>query len=211
MSWKICLLALAAITAAHGTFAQPIYKTIGPDGKPVYSDKPPTNPATKYSVIGAPPAQAAHPPQTTQPPQATQPGPAPTSGQGDPELEKALVEVMATHELVQQTEEHCVKARPAAAEKYNKAAESWKKRNARVLTHQRRVLLEAFRPAERDAIQAKVKARTREAMAGSTEHGPYAKGTWCEESLAQINSGSMDVASRPAVSSPLVNYKPKAP
>ena len=41
--------------------------------------------------------------------------------------------------------------------------------------------------------------------------GPYTKSTWCEESLAQINSGSMDVASRPDISSPLANYQPKAP
>jgi len=41
--------------------------------------------------------------------------------------------------------------------------------------------------------------------------GPYTKSTWCEESLAKINSGSMDIASKPDISSPLANYRPKAP
>jgi hypothetical protein len=83
--------------------------------------------------------------------------------------------------------------------------------NARLLAHQRRVLLEAFNPAERQAIETKVKARTSETLAASSKHGPYNKSRWCEESLAQINSGSMDVASKPDILSPLANYRPKAP
>jgi len=198
MSWKTLLLALMAMIAASSAFAQAIYKTIGPDGKPVYSDKPPTNPATKYSVIGAQPGQPA------QPDQPGKPAAAPSS-----ELEKALIEVMATDALVQQTEDLCSRAWPELSEKFSKSATNWKKRNARVITQQRRVLLEAFKPAEREAIEGKVKARTREALAASSQQGPYTKSTWCQESLAQINSGSMDVASKPAISSPLVNYRPK--
>jgi len=193
------VLVLLATTAACSAFAQTIYKTIGPDGKPVYSDKPPTNPASKYSVIGAQPGQAAQPGQT------------PASGKFDPDVEKAVIEVMATDDLVQQTESLCARARPDSSEKFSKAATNWKKRNARLLTHQRRVLLEAFSAGERQAIEAKVRARTSEALAASSKHGPYSKSPWCEESLAQINSGSMDVASKPHISSPLVNYRPKAP
>jgi hypothetical protein len=195
MGWQNGLLGALAIVAASAAFGQTIYKTIGPDGKPVYSDKPPTNPATKYSVIGAPPGQT----------------PPAVSGKPDSNIENAVIEVMATDDLVQRTEALCVKARPDAAEKYNKSATAWKKRNARLLTVQRRVLLEAFSPAERSAIEAKVSARTREALAAASKHGPYTQSPWCEESLATINSGSMDVASKPDISKPLLNYRPKPP
>ena len=41
MNWKTLVLLAFAMGAASSAHAQAIYKTIGPDGKVIYSDKPP--------------------------------------------------------------------------------------------------------------------------------------------------------------------------
>lgn len=60
MNRKSSLLLVLAMTAMCGAFGQ-VYKSIGPDGKTVYSDKPPAGADTKSTVIGAP----AQPPQAS--------------------------------------------------------------------------------------------------------------------------------------------------
>src|SRR5688572_26533734 len=64
MNWKKSFLIVLAMTASYATFAQTLYKSVGPDGKTVYSDKPPATANTKSTVVSAP-AQSSQTSATT--------------------------------------------------------------------------------------------------------------------------------------------------
>jgi hypothetical protein len=65
MSRRSAFLIILLMAAAHGLLAQSVYKSVGPDGKIVYTDKPPTTADTQSSVINMPSqAQMQVPPQT---------------------------------------------------------------------------------------------------------------------------------------------------
>lgn len=205
-SFFFCVLAASAVFAVH---AQTIYKTIGPDGKPVYSDKPPANPATKYSVIGPPPA----PPAQPEPAEAGQakPGQAKPAQPStvDPDLKNAVIAVMAADDLVRRYGEVCSRAAPASAVHFKEAMGTWRKRNARIVAQQQRVLSEAFTPAERAAVEAVVKAKNQRVLDSFSRASEKEKPAWCNESLKEISNGSLDVYGKRDVSGPLAKYRKK--
>jgi hypothetical protein len=198
-----CVVAVSAAFAAH---AQTIYKTIGPDGKPVYSDKPPANPAAKYSVIGPKPSAPAQ--AEPAPAQAGQPKPAQPSTV-DPDLENAVIAVMAADDLVRRYGEVCSRAAPASAVHLKEAIETWRKRNGRIVAQQQRILSEAFTPAERAAAEAVVKAKNQRVLDSLSRASEKEKPAWCNESLAEISNGSLDVYAKRDVSGPLAKFRQK--
>ena len=196
------LLALLALAMASGAAAQAIYKTIGPDGKPVYSDQPPANPSIKYTVIGSP---------ATQPAQPGQPGQAGQPSNADPDLQKAVVGVMETSDLVRQYSETCTRDVPASAPRFATALTNWKKRNGAVVRNQERVLQDAFNAGERAVMESNMKSRNARTMDIYVAATPAAKSKWCDESLAEISNGSLDVYGKPELAQPLLKYRKPAP
>jgi hypothetical protein len=232
MNWKNSLLIVLAMTATCGTFAQPVYKTIGPDGKTVYSDKPPDSANTKTTVINAP-VQPSQTSATTD--AARRPPDAPVAATGitarkatakkaqrpeaprneapaelalDPAVDKAMVGVMGMEDLVRQTEDLCLRTLPTSFKRYNTAAANWKQRNAAVVAQQRRVLSEAFDASKRQLIEAAVKAGNQKNLAPILNAPTFSKIKWCDQSSDEINSGVMDVHNKPNLASPLLNYRP---
>jgi hypothetical protein len=231
-------LILALAMTACGAYAQ-VYKSIGPDGKVVYSDKPPESANSKSSVIStpapaSPPAAVREPARSpaasasiTQEPAGTVPNksrakqaqrvdpprneaPAPTGPVADPALEKAVVGVMGIADLVVQMEDLCSRTLPTSFKKYNGAAAGWNQRNAAVVAQQRRVLSDAFDASQRQRLELAAKEKNQQTLAPVLTAPMASKIKWCDQSVDEINRGGMDVHNRPNLSSPLMGYRSKS-
>jgi hypothetical protein len=240
MNRKNALLMALAMLGTCGALAQPIYKSIGPDGKVVYSDKPPAGADTKSTVIAVPvkPAQssattdAARRPAgasveessspasakkatakkaiRAEPPRDEAPASASAAPAMDPALEKAVIVVMSYEDLVQRMEDVCTRTLITSFKKYNTAAVNWRQRNAALVSQSRRVLSDAFNASQRQNIEAGVKAKNQQIFEPVLSGSTAAKIKWCDQSADEINNGVMDVQNKPNLSSPLMNYRPKS-
>lgn len=235
MNRKSSLLMVLAMTVTCGTFAQQVYKSIGPDGKTVYSDQPPVGTDTKSTVIGAPAqpsqtnattdaarrpaeASAAQEPRSMAArkagakialPREAPPVEAPAAQALDPAVEKALIGVMGMEDLVLQTEYLCLQALPTSFKKYTTSTTNWKQRNAAVLAQQRRVLSEAISPSQRQLIEGALKVKNQRMLAPVLNAPMASKIKWCDESSDEINGGKMDVYNNEKLAPALMNYRPK--
>ncbi len=68
---RTILVSLIAISLSVSAIAQTVYKTIGPDGKVVYTDQPPTDNKSKQSTLNVPTTRAASPAASTKDAAAT--------------------------------------------------------------------------------------------------------------------------------------------
>lgn len=232
----IFLLTMAVMASAD---CQTVYKSIGPDGKPVYSDRPPDSAETKYDVMrggafnqspAAPAASAASAPSTppadavetqphrirqakkairANPPADTAPVEQPAAAKADLAVEKAVIGVLGMEDLVQRTETLCVGTLPTSYKRYSGAASGWKQRNGALVSQARNVLAQAFSAIDRQKIEFGIRAMN-EKQLGPVIAAPMAsKIKWCDNSSDEINSGVTDVHNRPNLSVPLMNYRPK--
>ncbi|MGZ3256794.1 MAG: DUF4124 domain-containing protein [Usitatibacter sp.] len=238
MNRKSSFVMVLAMTVTCGTFAQQVYKSIGPDGKTVYSDQPPAGTDAKSTTIGTP-AQSPQTNATTDaarrsaeasaaqearimgarkagakialPREApTVEAPGPQAAQAlDPAVEKALIGVMGMEDLVLQTESLCLQALPTSFKKYTTSTSNWKQRNAAVLAQQRRVLSEAVSPSQRQLIEGALKVKNQRMLVPIVNAPMASKIKWCDESSDEINGGKMDVYNNEKLAPPLMNYRPK--
>ena len=231
MNRRSAFLMILLMAAANGLLAQ-VYKSIGPDGKIVYTDKPPTGADNKSTVISAP-TQA--PPQrdsaTTKSTPVAADAPvsqgsksatakkaqrvdaprsdAPATPAVDEALEKAVIGVMGYDDLVRQAEDVCMRTLPTSFKKYSAATNGWKQRNAVILSQQQRVLSQAFSASQRQVMQAGVRTRNQQMFAPILDAPAASKIKWCDQTVDEINNGAMDVHNKPNLSLPLTNYRPK--
>lgn len=238
---QVCGLLISLVLGAWagGAGAQTIYKSVGPDGKVVFSDKPPAADPGQTTVTGHPPPTARPPVPATAPVKALN-APAPSEPVGaslpparpvakraepaarpvaeqsppppvaNPELEKAVTGVMGLEDLVQQTEDLCLRTLPTSFKKYNAATDGWKKRNAPILDQQRRVLADMMPPPQRQLIEAAIKAKTQQLLAPVNSASAAARIKWCDQSMDEVSKGAMDPSSKPHLLAPLMAYNVQA-
>ena len=211
------------MAAANGLLAQ-VYKSVGPDGKIVYTDKPPTGADSKSTVISTPTQGQ---PQRSSP--STKPTPVAPVSQGaksavakkasrndapampavDGAVKKAVIGVMGYDDLVRQAEDVCMRTLPTSFKKYSAATNGWKQRNAVILSQYQRVLSQAFSASQRQAMAASVRTRNQQMFAPILDAPVASKIKWCDQTADEINNGAMDVHNKPNLSLPLMNYRPK--
>lgn len=223
---NLCFVFL--MTMAFASYAQPIYKSIGPDGKVIYSDKPPMNSDAKHSVMGksAPPSQTtssaeassssagkaeSHGPNFANAKKATRvkTSNADSSAQveADPALEKAVLGVMGLENLVEQTGTICARTLPTSLKKYQGAVDSWKQRNADILDKQKKILKEMFNQSEQLTLHTGARAKN-QAVLEQILNAPFASRVkWCDQSTDEINGSATDLAGKPHLSVPILNWK----
>jgi hypothetical protein len=173
-SLAVLLIAASAATAADG-----IYKSVGPDGRTVFSDQPPAG-AKPAAVPPAAPAKA------------------------DPKaLEKAVLGVLGLEDLVRQTERLCLEAKPESASRYSGAASGWRERNARYVARALRALNDEFGAAERALITLGLAGRNAQVLGAVKQAAVERRVQWCEESVTEIRSRRMDVTGKAALTGPL--------
>lgn len=209
--------------------AQGVYKSIGPDGKVIYTDQPPGTAERSYATPGstkpAPKAPAARkgdygvqvetpPPAFANAKRATRQEPvappAPSADTVDPSVEKAVIGVLGLEDVVRQMEALCVRTLPTSMKRYGGAVDGWKKRNDMIVFRARQVLADAFNPTMRNMIEVGIKSRNENTLA-PVNNAPVAKRIeWCDKSSDDIARGTMDAFNKDKLSQPLATYRMKA-
>jgi hypothetical protein len=220
MHWKTAAWLVLAMGTAAGAQAQ-VYKSIGPDGKVVYTDKPPAGTVVKpppprlpaRSLEAAAKARAANPQGAAAapvepPPVAARQEPE-RAARLDPVLDRALLRVMGYEDLLQRAEKVCLATIPTSAKKYGAAANSWKQRNAKILEQYRKVMAEGVTDVQRKSLEDRVQSTNEANMAIVVGGELAARIRWCDQSYGEIAGGKMDLHDEPAVSGPLMDYQPK--
>ena len=188
MHWCRWLLMVLVLSVTCDSTAQQVYKSIGPDGKAVYSDQPPESAKTKTTIISKPtaPTRGMAKTEVTRPPEAvgaaqdaaavakTEQRPkmsnneALTALAANPAVENAFLEIITTEDLVRQTEEMCLRASPPSFKKYNTAAVNWRQRNAALTAQKQRILMKGFNSAQRRLVEADIKAANQQALSANS-------------------------------------------
>jgi hypothetical protein len=206
---KLFLLFICCVSANLAA-AQQMYKTVGPDGKVTFSDRPQVDDKTKLSVmkvyqlhtLEAPkPRPAESAPVARRAPGA----PSPTL---TPEIEEAMVTVMGLADFGLRFESFC-NASPALAKSFMTANNDWKKRNAAAIDQQRRLLSNVVSPAKRAQLIELQKQSTSDEVVKLKPHSPAERKAWCEGVIAELNSGRSDVDKPAMMAIPIVPYRAK--
>jgi Domain of unknown function (DUF4124) len=179
-------LALAGVLATTPAMAQGIHRSVGPDGRVVFSDMPPPGPAR----TAAAPAAEGRAAQREQPPL-------------DPALDRAITTVLSMEDLVEQTESICLKARPTAMSRYLAATDGWRKRNGTLASQAHRALEQPYGEAASRAVRDAVKARNERTLSPVNGAAAAARMAWCDRSMDEVVAGKLDIFDKPQLSGPL--------
>lgn len=212
---------LLLLTAALGAQAQ-VYRSVGPDGKVVFTDSPPADPNAGLSAVNVkdPDAQVSN-----QTPDSSQPvaAPAPKKAKHvankaaaptpvvpvvpDAALINAVSTVAGLEDMVNQTRNICIRTLPNAFEKYTGAADAWQQRNATVIAQKNHVLAQAFSEAEGNALVEKAKAHNQQTLAPVLGGTSAKRVSWCDKSADDMGKGTLDAFNNPSVAGPLGTFK----
>lgn len=209
---KLFLLIICCV-GANLASAQQMYKTVGPDGKITFSDRPQLDDKSKLSVMRSytlrPVEQ--HKPRAVpgpQVPQVPRRGPGEPSAPLAPEVEEAMVTVMGLAEFGLRFESFC-NGTPATAKAFAAANNDWKKRNAAAIDQQRRLLTVVVSPAKRAQLIDNQKQFMAGEVAKVAPRNPAERKEWCEGVTAELNSGRSDIDKPAMMAIPIVPYRAK--
>ena len=212
---KLFLLIVCCATAG-GSQAQKMYKTVGPDGKITFSDRPEIGADTKVSVMRSntlhpveipanriDPALAMKPAPRRKGAATQEPAPVIT-----PEVEEAMLSVMGLSEFGRRFDGFC-NATDAGAKAFAAANYGWKKRNAAAMEQQKRLLTEVLSPVQRAQLIDREQQVMAEEIGKAAALTPAARKTWCEGVIAELDSGRNDVDKPAMMALPIVQYRAK--
>jgi Domain of unknown function (DUF4124) len=238
------LLGVLLAIGASAAIAQQVYRSVGPDGKVVYSDKPIVaidskaghlDSATQYAKSGArfdtktawylPPAGSSNVFANATAERVAQlyraqgfASEARNQNYGDPkrdnvqkkivdhDLEKSVFAVLGYEDMVQQTTAVCAKIQPEENKKHDAVLTNWTQRNTAVLTHNKRVLAEAFGSSQRLFMAENTKALNQTNIDQILKSPESARVKWCEQTALEVNRGDSDFKNKPAMTAALMNY-----
>jgi len=207
MTKKFILLMLGWAVAS-GALAQQMYKSVGPDGKVTFSDRPAVEKAKKLDVMRSyilRPAEDFKPADETVAPKQ---GPAVNpNATVTPAVEDAMVNVMSLIEFARRFQLMCG-ATHDGAKAFTDATTQWKKRNAHYIEHQKRLLMEVVSPNKRAELQDRTDAYVLEINKTIPATGAARK-EWCTGMVAQMNSGNADINKPEMLEVPIRRYKAK--
>ena len=200
----ILIALVCALTA--GSASAEIYKTLGPDGKVMYSNLPPLSRSIPVAVLksvdGAP---ASHTLVRTA---GTAPQPESRNNGTEtlaPDVVGAVANVMGMSHLVSSTRDFCVAILPASFRRYSSAAVAWQQRNAVVVAKKNRLLSMSDRNLMAAALSGDMARMTEEMMRPVKQSGTAEKIKWCDKTIEDVDRGLLDLAGRPSIA-PLMNY-----
>lgn len=194
----VLLLALASVAAA-----QKVYRSVGPDGKVVFSDTPPVDrEAVPLPAGRAKPVAATTP---TAAPATDTAGKTDASGPSHLAIKAAaagLAILTDTEALVRSFETTCTAAAQGSASRYSSAAGAWRGRHGELLAKRDAALVQ-LPPERRQAIQAHSRS-VAQGLMQPIHQGPLAQRVkWCDQSAEEITAGKLDKHNDPAVTGPM--------
>lgn len=210
------IFVIAAALVCCAASAQQMYKTVGPDGKITFSDRPQNGEKLKVSVMKGSVLRAVEGPVPPQPKIAapSKSGAADGPGSGisaagipSPELQHAVLVVSLMSEVAVKFEPVCTKALPQS-KRFVTAGNGWTLRNGSFIEKQRRAMAD-MAPARRTALQNEVAAKIQEAMSEVLAQSHAGQIKWCDKATIDMSGGGNDVVNNPEVALPLITYKPR--
>ncbi len=218
-------VSLSLFVAFSTAQAAEIYKSVGPDGKVTYSDRPPADTNSGYDKIQKPSlptvatpgsnsaptlhaeTAAAQPTARTskkalraqKPPEAP-----PVVAKVDPELQSAVIGVLGIEDLVRKTEDLCLGVLPTSFKRYFGATDDWRRRNASFIAKAHYVLDTQFDAAGRHLVESGVDQRNAGVFSKITSAPAAAKINWCDRSTDEIKAWTMDFRNKDKLASPLM-------
>jgi hypothetical protein len=209
MTKKFFLLMLGCV-AASGALAQQMYKSVGPDGKVTFSDRPAYEKAKKLSVMRSyilRPVEEFKPmPDPSATPAKTGPVINPNATV-TPEVEDVMVNVMGLTEFGRKYLPLC-SFTPAGAKAFSNATSQWRKRNVDYIEHQKRLLMEVVSPNKRAELQERAAVYV-EDLGKSVPQTVAERKEWCAGTIAEFESGHSDLNKPVMLAVPITKYKAK--
>lgn len=208
---KLILLVFCCAASGSG-MAQKMYKTVGPDGKITFSDRPQIDATTKVSVMRSNTLHSLDAPATqgdtaaglkSEPRRKVA---ADTAAVITPEIEDAMVSVMGLTEFGRRFEGFCNDS-AAEAKAFSAANDSWKQRNAAAVEQQRRLLAEVLSPVRRANLIDREQQQMGEELGKAAARDPSARKEWCDGVIADFNGGNSDVNQPAMMAVPLIHYR----
>lgn len=205
------LFLLLYIAVLPSVNAQQMYKTVGPDGKIMFSDKPPIHEAAKLSVMRG---NTLRPIETARQSSASAATPvkrdtriAAPSPVIPPEVETAMLTVMGMVTLERKFEHFCAN-NSSAAKAFAEATSGWRQRNAAYVDRQKRLLMEVMSPHKRAELLERDAQSLRQSLAKVQSRPAGARIEWCEATAAQLNGGKGDLDVPAMLAIPITPYRP---
>jgi len=203
------ILMMSTLTAAGSVEAQQLYKSVGPDGKVVFSDRPANDAKAKVSTMQSYVLRPVEAPVAKKEAVAKVESPADFVNDAlvTPEHEETMLKIMELVDFGRKFEPFC-SASDVSAKAFSAAHKAWLRRNALYIEHQKRLLMEVVTPTRRLAMQNKLAARVGQLTlkpAASTA----ARTEWCNSISSELNSGGSDIVKPAFLAIPLPIYKTK--
>lgn len=212
MSSLRAALLIVSLAACAGASAQQMYKTVGPDGKVTFSDRPKLESAAQLSVMKSytlrPVKPVGEPAATAESAGSRPPAIRAPEGTGvmTPQIEAAMLDVMAQAEFSRRYYPFC-NATQASARAFNLAGSGWKERNFLALEQQRKLLMQVVSPAKRAELQSKLTAMMSEETAKVSARSPDERAQWCKEAIAMMNNVEADISQPEMMAVAIKPYK----
>ena len=192
--------------------AQQMYKSVGPDGKIMFSDKPPIHEAAELSVMKGYTLRPIEPARQASSTSAAAPVKRETRIAGpssvvSPEMEAAMLTVMGMVTLERKFEHFCAK-NAGAAKAFAAATSGWRQRNAAYVEQQKRLLMEVMSPHKRAELLERDAQSLRQSLAKVQSRTAGARVEWCEATAAELNSGLGDLHLPAMLAIPITPYRP---
>ncbi len=218
---QLCASLFAALcgTAVCGPAAGPTYRSVGPDGKIIYSDRKPTDPQVRTRELGqtvtAPLLAPAVAPFDLRPATALPPVARPAGGDAPqvdvsgtpfpPGLPDAILDVLVHQFFVQTLVETCGHLRPAFTERYQGGVRNWRDRNAEILAKSNRISFARFTGEQRDVLRATARARLGQLLP-PPDGAPEDKMAWCDRMSTDLARRQFELVGDMRVA-PILNFE----
>ena len=211
MAIKKSLLLTVCCALGSPALAQQMYKSVGPDGKITFTDRPAVDSSVKLSVMKSNTLRALPPPVRKPELAARRRDPSPAVEDAveiTPEIEEAMISVMGLADFGRRFESFCDDT-PADAKAFTSAHYEWKKRNAAAIDQQKRLLTEVVSPVKRAYLVERQQALLSDEIGKAAARTPAVRKEWCEGVIAELNSGRSDIDKPAMMAVPIVRYRAK--
>ena len=184
------LFSLLVLSLAIAPAQAEVYKSVGPNGKVIYTNVAPAKAVTAIARVSAKPAQHI----------ADDGGRILT-----PDIIGAVANVMGVAQLVRSSREFCAAAMPSAHKRYAMAALGWDQRNSAVVAQKDRILSHPVQHMVAESLSADMHRKTADLMDPVKQSTPAARVAWCDKAFADVDRGVLDLVGRPSIA-PLMKY-----
>ena len=203
------ILMMSTLSAAGSVGAQQLYKSVGPDGKVVFADRPANDAKAKVSTMQSYVLRPVEAPVAKK--EAVAKAEAPAEFLNDalvtPEHEESMLKIMELVDFGRKFEPFCA-ASETSTKTFAAAHKAWLRRNALYVEHQKRLLMEVVTPTRRMAMQNKLATRVGQVALKPTASAAV-RAEWCDSISTELNSGRSDIVKPAFLALPLPVYKTK--